>query len=339
MDCCSWLLLAGAMQASAQTAPPSEAKPAGEALQITTIPLTDVWFKPLKRVPAVALSLNHAQISAQANGEVLRLAVEVGDSVSKGDLLVELDCRVSKLSEAVLNDVLELARSEYSRAQTLQKSRTIADQEIKRLQSSLEQARIRIKQAELSVENCRVTAPFDGVVTERQVQLGMLATPGLALLTLLQLDALEVEVQLSSDELRSLQESDEISFVVDEQSYPLALRAVLPLLDRMTNKRTVRLKFTSQAPLPGSSGDLSWPAAGHYLPADLLVERDAKLGYFVVEEGRAKFRVLEQARIGHPARLGPQSKAPQDVELVRDGRFGLQQGDRVEIRGAPSGAQ
>jgi len=308
----------------------SERSPLG----VSTVTLSSVWIQPLKRASAEAISLNHAQISAQANGEVLKLAVEVGDAVEKDDVLVELDCRQSRLSEAVLNDVLKLAGKEYQRAQALQKTNTIADQELSRLQSSLEQARIRIQQAELSVENCIVSAPFSGVVTERQVQLGILATPGLPLLKLLQLDTLEVEVELSSEELDSLQGRKDIRFLSDQGSYPLTMRAILPLVNPTTNKRSVRLRFSAGMPLPGTSGEVAWRAGGHYLPVDLIVERDAQLGYFMLADDRARYVVLQDARPGHPARLSADITEPQNIEVVVEGRYALQQGDTVVRRQA-----
>jgi len=172
------------------------------------------------------------------------------------------------------------------------------------------------------------------VVTERQVQLGILATPGLPLLKLLQLDTLEVEVELSREELDSLQGRNDIRFLSGEESYPLSLRAVLPLVNPTTNKRSVRLRFNAAAPLPGTSGEVVWRAEGHYLPVDLIVERDGQLGYFMLADDRARYVILQGARPGHPARLSADITDPQSIEVVVEGRFALQQGDPVVRRQA-----
>ena len=46
--------------------------------RVTTIAMAEVWIQPMQRVTAEVTALNHAQISAQANGEVLKIGVEVG---------------------------------------------------------------------------------------------------------------------------------------------------------------------------------------------------------------------------------------------------------------------
>lgn len=303
-------------------------------VRVTTIAMTEVWMQPVQRVTAEVTALNHAQVSAQANGEVLKLRVEVGDKVEKGDVLIELDCRQSELSEAVLNDVLNLARKEYKRAQALQKSKTIAEQEITRLQSSLEQARIRILQAELAVEHCLIKAPFNGVVTGRQVQLGMIATTGAPMLKLLQVDAVEVMASLDAVALNSLRGSRDLQFKSAGQTYDLNIRTALPLIDPASNKQGIRLAFVDDRPFPGAAGELVWPASGQYLPANLLIERQDQLGYFIAEGDFARFITLPDAVVGHPASLGRNSEALASVQVVLEGRFKLKDGDRI-IRMAP----
>lgn len=299
--------------------------------RVTAVAMTDVWIQPMQRVTAEVTALNHAQVSAQANGEVLKVGVEVGDRVTRGKVLIELDCRQSELSEAVLNDVLNLARNEYKRAQSLQKSKTIAEQEITRLQSTLEQARIRILQAELAVEHCLIKAPFDGVVTARQVQLGMIATAGAPMLKLLQVDAVEVVASLGAMTLNSLQDSNNIRFESAGKSYALKVRTALPLIDPASNKQRIRLAFVDDRPFSGAAGMLVWPAGGQYLPANLLIERQGGLGYFIAEGDIARFVSLPDAAIGHPALLGPGSEALATLQVVLEGRFKLKDGDRIAL--------
>jgi len=301
-------------------------------IRVSSKPLSEVWIKPQQRVNAEVKALNHAQISAQANGEVLQLTAEVGDAVEKGEVLVKLDCRKSELSEAVLNDVLGLARKEYQRAQSLQKTKTIAEQELSRLQSVLEQARIRIQQAELAVENCQVKAPFSGVVTERQVQLGMVASVGAPMYKILQSDAVEVSLALDAVALRSLRRSSDIRFESAGQLYRVKLRAVLPLIDPVSNKQQVRLTFKEQRPVPGASGELLWSASGQYLPADLLLSRQGSMGYFILDKDVAHFIRLPDARLGHPAQLSSNATLNGDTQVVIQGRFALSDGDQVVLQ-------
>ncbi len=324
------VLLLGILIGDAVNAQKMQGEP-GLAVRVTALPMAALWIQPVQSATAEVVALNHAQVSAQANGEVLKLGAEVGDEVEKGDILVELDCRQSELSEAVLNDVLSLARKEYKRAQSLQKSKTIAEQEISRLQSVLEQARIRILQAELAVEHCLIKAPFNGVVTTRQVQLGMIAITGAPMMKLLQADVVEVAASVDAAALNSLKASNNIQFKSAGMTYPITIRTALPLIDPASNKQRIRLDFIDERPYSGAAGELEWPADGQYLPSDLLIERQGQLGYFIAEEGIARFMILPEAAIGHPAKLGSNSDTLAEVLVILDGRFKLSDGDSVVL--------
>lgn len=301
-----------------------------EVISVTTRPLEAVWFDLTHQVSAEVVSLNHPQISAQATGEVLSINVEVGDRVEKDAVMVSLDCRQSELNLAVIEDAYELARQEFQRSQSLQKNNAIAEQQFSQATSTLAQAEIRKQQAALAVEHCRISAPFTGVVTERQVQLGAVVVPGTPIMKLLQTDAVEVSVRLTRDELLSMQEANAVFFSTGGRSYPLRPRAVLPLVDSISNKRTVRLSIDGEAPFPGEPGDVVWQAQGKYMPVGLLVQRGGELGYFVDRQGVARFIRLEDAELGHPARIGAADVDAGETRVVVEGRFRVEDGSRIK---------
>ena len=303
-----------------------------EAISVTTRPLSDVWFEQTLRASAEAVSLNHPQISAQATGEVMSIEVETGDQLEKGQVMVRLDCRQSEFNQAVLNDAYALALKEFKRSQSLQKNNAISEQHVTQAMSTLEQASIRKQQAALSVEHCLITAPFIGVVTERQIQLGAVAVPGSPVLTLLQTDAVEVRVRLTREELVSLSAATDIHFVSESRAYPLVLRSALPVIDSVSNKRAVRLRIVGEAPFPGAPGDVVWQSEGKFLPVELIVERENVLGYFVEEQGVAHFLPVADARLGHPARIDPDKMDAERVKVIVEGRFRLEQGSRISAQ-------
>jgi multidrug efflux system membrane fusion protein len=305
---------------------------AADRMTVTTSPLSQVMFNRMLRASAEVVSLNHSQISAQATGEVLKIEVETGDLVVKDAVLVRLDCRQSEYNQAVLNDAYALALKEFERSQSLQKKNAIAEQQLTQATSTLEQAGIRKQQVLLSVEHCLITAPFSGVVTERQVQLGAVAVPGSPILKLLQTDAVEVRVRLTSEELLSIWAAPEIKFISEGRAYPLSLRSALPVIDSVSNKRWVLLSIDGEAPFSGAPGDVVWQAEGQYLPVELIVERQGGLGYFI-EEGRiARFIPLPSARLGHPARINPDNTEADDANVVVEGRFRIEEGSPIRAQ-------
>ncbi len=303
-----------------------------EVVTVTTQPLSEIWFEQTLRASAEAVSLNHSQISAQATGEVLSIEVETGDVIDKGIVMVHLDCRQSEFNQAVLNDAHALALKEFNRSRSLQKNNAISEQQVTQVTSTLEQASIRKQQATLSVEHCLITAPFTGVVSERQIQLGAMAVPGSPILTLLQTDAVEIRARLNSEELLSLWAAEKIHFVSEGRAYPLNLRSALPVVDSVSNKRAVHLSIRGELPFPGAPGDVVWQAEGQFLPVELVVERQNTLGYFVEKQGVAHFVALPEARLGHPARLDTDVVEAKNVNVIIEGRFRLEQDSRIRTQ-------
>lgn len=330
-----WRILALLLVSTAVVAQDGDqpsASPADQSLiRVTTKRLSDVLSQPVIRVSAEVISLNHAQISAQATGEVLGIEVEVGDQVDKGEALVSLDCRQSKLNQAAARDSLKLARQEFKRAQSLGKTRAIAEQQLNQAQSTLDQARIQLKQTEIATENCVIKAPFSGVVTKRQIQLGAISNPGLPVLELLQTDAVEVEVQVSPAQLKSLQRAEGIEFVTQDARYAVAIRAALPMVNSSNNKRSLRMNFSNQTPYAGSAGELVWQLATQVIPVDYVVQRDAQLGYFIVEDKVARFVSLVNAQMGYPATVAGLSSKHAETRLIVEGRFRVEDGSSIKI--------
>ncbi len=73
---------------------------------------------------------------------------------------------------------------------------------INETESSMTAARARIQQAEINLQRCRVTAPFNGRIKSAAVEQGQYVAPGQALLTLADDTLLEIQVQLDSRDVR-----------------------------------------------------------------------------------------------------------------------------------------
>lgn len=74
---------------------------------------------------------------------------------------------------------------------------------IKEARSSLSGAKARLAQAQANLERCRITAPFDGRITQAAVEMGQYVTPGQTLVTLADDTMLEIQVPLDSRDVRN----------------------------------------------------------------------------------------------------------------------------------------
>ncbi|MFN3493380.1 MAG: biotin/lipoyl-binding protein, partial [Hydrogenophaga sp.] len=91
-------------------------------------PLEKVWLLPQREAPADVVARNESKLSAEVSGSVLRWNADVGDSVKKGELLVQIDPRDYELAVQRARASLEAARSRQQQAQAPQQRGAAAQQ-------------------------------------------------------------------------------------------------------------------------------------------------------------------------------------------------------------------
>jgi len=143
---------------------------------------------------------------------------ENGDPVKKGDLLVRLDdtsirdtLTSATASERAATQGYEQAERQYQRMLSLRETGIVSAQQLEdaenrrnTAQSDKEAARARVVTARQQLERTEVRAPFDGIVSERQVSAGDTAQVGKALLKVIDPSSMRFEGYVSADQRANL---------------------------------------------------------------------------------------------------------------------------------------
>src|SRR3954471_5464872 len=161
-------------------------------------------------LPGTLQGFVQAPVSARAGGYLRRWTKDIGSKVQKGELLAEIDTPEldQQLSQAIAarNQTaasLELARTTVERWEALRKRDAVSQQELEEKRSGYQQARANLAGADANVERLRqlegfkrVLAPFSGVITRRNVDIGDLIDSNKPLFLLSQTDPLRVYVNV-----------------------------------------------------------------------------------------------------------------------------------------------
>jgi RND family efflux transporter MFP subunit len=199
-------------------------------------------------LPATTQAFTVANINARASGYIEKRNVDIGDHVKRGQLLIqitapELDHQIANAEGTLAQNNanvlqvqanLDLARITWGRNKPLVDQRVITEQtgsinvqNIKALEASLAvaQANVVAQQAQLEVLRQqkayqRVVAPFDGVITQRNVDVGTLVqgdpTSGTFLFTLMQRDVIRTQVFVPQDQAFGMRPGDKAVVRVPE---------------------------------------------------------------------------------------------------------------------------
>lgn len=314
---------------------------AAEGISVSVARLHDLSVDIEFSAPASVVAANHSIISAQVPGVVARVHADVGFTVAKGDLLIELDDADARhaLSMAIaelasVEARLDLAEARLKKAQELLTQDFVSDEELLAretdvavLRANRDTAKVNAESAELNLSRTRITAPFHGAIVDRTAQEGSLAAPGSPLLLLTQLDGSEVDAELSPDFATDIRPGATGIFRSRDTEWEVELLRISPVIDSKARIQRARFQFTDEPAPIGSNGQVYWRSAEQQIPADFIQERGSVLGIFVAEGQKARFVALPKAQVGRPAPIG----LPPDTLVIVDGRARLQDGSDLII--------
>lgn len=324
-------------QAIAETETASHAK----AVNVKVVLLEELALYPQRYSPAEVVSLNEPVVSAEIAARVTGLSVRVGDVVEAGAELATLDCTNYQLARRIADGELHalnareaLAKQRVKRALELEGKQLVSVDLLEERQADLAVLRAQkastravLQRAQLDESRCVVVSPFKSLVTERMSSVGQYATLGSALVKLIDLEQLEVSAQVFSQDAMQLESAEKFVFEHNDQRVVLKLRHVLPTIDADTRNREVRLEFTDQKVLPGTSGKLRWQDVRPHLPAKVWVKRNGQLGVFVSRNQRAQFVAVPSAKMG----LANAVLLPKHTHIITEGHYALQHNQRVLV--------
>ncbi len=177
---------------------------------VTTVNATPGQSLSGMLLPAEVRPFVEAPIYARASGYVTNWFVDIGANVKYGQLLAIIDTpeldqelAAAKAGQVQAEAALALARVTADRWAELLKTSSVSDQENAEKQADLKLKEANIDAAKATVQRyedlkafCRVTAPFTGTITARDIDVGDLISPGKELFRLSDTHTLRVFVRV-----------------------------------------------------------------------------------------------------------------------------------------------
>lgn len=167
-------------------------------------------------VRAQLVPLRKGVFSAGISAIVEKIAVQEGDVVKKGDLLLAFDCDRIEAAHASATAKVSSAEARLEVNRELVKLNSVGPLEVKLNEADLEAAKGELASVNAQLKHCRVTAPFAGTVTGRVAEEYQFMEEGEELLELVSADQLEVRMLMPSTTLAWLKEGSRFEMLVEE---------------------------------------------------------------------------------------------------------------------------
>jgi HlyD family secretion protein len=207
-----------------------------EAPQYKTAALIRGSLKSTVSATGTLQAVRTVQVGTQVSGQVAEIYVDFNDRVKKGQLLARIDPTLQKQAvedaQAQLDRAqatLTAAQDEYSRNKALFDARVLTAAEFEASKSNFSVQQAAVKSAQIAVDRAKqnlsytsIYSPIDGVIVERNVDVGQTVAASLSApqLFLIANDLSEMQILASVDEsdIGQIKDNQPVQFTV--QSYP-----------------------------------------------------------------------------------------------------------------------
>lgn len=220
----------------------------------TALAQKQTWEATLSAVASV-VSAKGVAVSNDAAGIVSRLHFESGDSVKRGDVLVELDSSVERAQLASLRARRDLAQTSLKRSRALAESGAVAQAQVDADDAQLKSLSADANALAAQIERKTVRAPFAGKLGIRQVNVGQYLSPGTTVTVLESAESTFIDFSLPQQQLSKLQVGMPVRALPSNSTTPIAVGAISaidPSVDPVTRNIKLRASLPDSAELrPG----------------------------------------------------------------------------------------
>lgn len=306
------------------------------------------WTVSRTRVPILSEAAgtiqpeNKMTISSRVSANVVEMRVRAGQRLRRGDLIARLDDRdlTARLGQAKetlrrAQATRDLAASDYRRDKPLMEQAVIprseldqTDMRLRTAEADVQHAREALREAEVSLSYADIRSPATGIVIDKLGDVGDLASPGKALLTMYLEDRLWLEANVREQEASLLRigESYRIEVEATGEKMEATLVEIVPSADPSSRTVTARVRLPRTAGLyPGMFGRLTIPiretdallipqsaviTVGQLTMVDVIVEdhlkrRSIQVGERVGDRVEVLSGLAEGERVAIPSSKGP----------------------------------
>lgn len=208
-------LVAALAFAACEPPEPTDGQPTEiPAVPVETQVVTTSEFVQTVEVSGVAEPIFELRVAAEAPGRIVKAPFEEGKTVKKGDLLVRVDAQLDSARIDLLQNQLASAKREYERTKMLAREGLATPQQLDQAASSVDGARLSIRQARVGIGKSTVRAPESGLVATKYVEEGEYAAPGAPIAHILDYSTIVIEAAVPEGDIGFVRKGMEVDVFV-----------------------------------------------------------------------------------------------------------------------------
>ncbi len=172
-----------------------------EAINVQALTLKPESINNVISYPGTFEPNKETKVSADIQGKINLVLVDIGSLVKKGDALIQLDNSLMKLQLQTAEIQIEGLEADVKRYTLLAEADAIQGVQLEKTELALRSAKVQKATLMEQINKTTIMAPFSGIVTAKLTEEGAFAAPGVPLLQITDISLLKFTVNVPENEL------------------------------------------------------------------------------------------------------------------------------------------
>jgi len=284
---------------------------------------------PFLSVSGKIQATNSAELSTRMMGYVNKVYVNVGDKVSKGQLLVSINNADLQAKKAQVNAgiseataAFNNAKKDYNRFKSLLDDNSASQKEMDDVTANYEMVKARLESAnqmknEISAQFAysNITAPFSGTVTNKNIEAGNMANPGVPLISIETPGNFEVMAMVPETEISEIKNGSSVDVLVKSINQTLKGKVI----EVSTSAKNTGGQYLVKIDLEKTDVNI---LSGMFTTVQFPVERKAAISMVLIPK---------EALVTNGQLSGVYTVSQSNTAILRWLRLGRTYGEQVEV--------
>jgi len=299
-------------------------------------------------------------VTPEVGGKIAKIYIEEGDSVRKGQILAELDTRATRLQLDQAKAAVAVAQANYTdaeknmeRMERLRKENAVSEQQYEKIRLAFDAAKAELQRAEATANlanyNLDVSimeAPFSGVIASKNAEVGDVINPMMGgfsptsgVVTLVDYSRVKIQIDVSYEDIVRIRKGMPAYLNVEAfpgKDFPGEVFVVNKAADPATKKFHVEISANNPERMlrPNTFGEIMIEVSSHEdalaVPQKAILENKF---LFIVNDDRTVTKKEVTLGLQNTNLVEVTTGLEAGDFVVVEGNYGLEDGEKVEIRG------
>ncbi|MCB9034421.1 MAG: efflux RND transporter periplasmic adaptor subunit [Chitinophagales bacterium] len=250
-------------------------------------------------IPATLDINNSGTITATQPGKLISFKVEVGQHVSKGQLIGKIDSKQREIGIKSYDVTLQKLQDDLKRTQELIAGDAAPANAVDDIKYNIETTKIQKENMQQQIADNNIYAPISGIIVQKNANAGEFANPGTPLATIMDVSLLKAVVFVGEDnvyELKLGQKAQISSSIFPGKLVTGTIKYISPKGDENHNYK-VEVVIPNSGYKAGTYVSVKFnfkkPAAALQIPKNALVEGIKDPYVFVVKDNKSIIRKVQ----------------------------------------------